>query len=136
MDFAPDDRARELTERARAFLDEHVLPAEPVLEEQLAAAPGEWSVRPIVRDLQAKAREQGLWNLFLPGDRGAGLTNLQYAPVAEVTGWSPRLAPAALQLRRARHRQHGGPERLRHRRSRRSGGSSRCCVPTSARRSA
>jgi acyl-CoA dehydrogenase len=52
-------------------------------------------VRPIVRDLQAKARAQGLWNLFLPGERGAGLTNLQYAPVAEVTGWSPRLAPAS-----------------------------------------
>ena len=48
-----------------------------------------------MRDLQAKAREQGLWNLFLPGDDGAGLTNLQYAPVAELTGWSPRLAPAA-----------------------------------------
>ena len=95
MDFAPDDRTRELTERARAFLDEHVLPAEPVLEEQLAASPSDWGVRPVVRDLQTKARKQGLWNLFLPGAHGAGLTNLQYAPVAEVTGWSPRLAPAA-----------------------------------------
>jgi acyl-CoA dehydrogenase len=95
MDFAPDDRTRELTERARAFLDEHVLPAEPVLEQQLADSPDEWSVRPIVRDLQSEARAQGLWNLFLPGEGGAGLTNLQYAPVAEITGWSPRLAPAA-----------------------------------------
>lgn len=95
MDFALDDRAREFSERARVFLDEHVLPAEPVLEEQLAAAPGEWGVPPIVRELQAKARAEGLWNLFLPGSQGAGLTNLQYAPVAEVTGWSPRLAPAA-----------------------------------------
>ncbi|MEL7975177.1 acyl-CoA dehydrogenase family protein [Isoptericola sp. F-RaC21] len=95
MDFAPDDRTTELTDRVRAFLDERVLPAEPVLDAQLAAAPDDWSPRPVVRDLQAAAREQGLWNLFLPGERGAGLTNLQYAPLAELTGWSPRLAPAA-----------------------------------------
>ena len=49
---------------------------------------------PILRDLQGKAREQGLWNLFLPGEHGAGLTNLQYAPLAEITGRSPGLAPA------------------------------------------
>ena len=72
MDFAPDARTRELTERARAFLDEHVLPAEPVLDAQLAATPDEWGARPVVRELQAQAREQGLWNLFLPGDRRRG----------------------------------------------------------------
>lgn len=100
MDFAPDARTAELTDRVRAFLDERVLPAEPVLDAQLAAAPDDWSPRPVLRELQDAAREQGLWNLFLPGDgpagdRGAGLTNLQYAPLAELTGWSPRLAPAA-----------------------------------------
>jgi acyl-CoA dehydrogenase len=96
MDFAPDATTRDYTERARAFLEEQVLPAEPLLDEQLAATPDDWTVRPVVRELQEKARAQGLWNLFLPGDHGgAGLTNLQYAPVAEVTGWSPRLAPAA-----------------------------------------
>jgi len=96
MDFAPDATTRDLTDRARAFLEEHVLPAEPVLDAQLAATPDDWTVRPIVRDLQTEARAQGLWNLFLPGGHGgAGLTNLQYAPVAEVSGWSPRLAPAA-----------------------------------------
>ncbi|MDY0910511.1 acyl-CoA dehydrogenase family protein [Microbacterium sp. CFBP9034] len=96
MDFAHDARTLELTARAKTFLEEHVLPAESVLDEQLAAAPDEWTTRPIVRELQAKARAQGLWNLFLPGEHGgAGLTNLQYAPIAEVTGWSPRLAPAA-----------------------------------------
>ena len=96
MDFAHDERTRELTGRARAFLDEHVLPAEAVLDEQLAAEPDRWGGWPVVRDLQAKARAQGLWNLFLPGDHGgAGLTNLQYAPIAEITGWSPRLAPIA-----------------------------------------
>lgn len=96
MDFAHDARTTELTERVRAFLDEHVLPAEPVLAAQLAATPGEWGTRPVVRELQTLARAQGLWNLFLPGADGAGLTNLQYAPVAELTGWSPRLGPAAL----------------------------------------
>jgi acyl-CoA dehydrogenase len=96
MDFAPDATTRDYAERARAFLEQQVLPAEPVLDEQLAATPDEWTVRPVVRELQEKARAQGLWNLFLPGDHGgAGLTNLQYAPVAEITGWSPRLAPAA-----------------------------------------
>jgi len=95
MDFSVDAVARDHTDRARAFLDELVLPAEPVLDAQLAATPGEWGVRPIVRDLQREARARGLWNLFLPGERGAGLTNLQYAHVAEVTGWSPRLAPVA-----------------------------------------
>ncbi|HEY9310453.1 MAG TPA: acyl-CoA dehydrogenase family protein [Microbacterium sp.] len=96
MDFAPDATTRDYTERARAFLEEQVLPAEPLLDEQLAATPDDWTVRPVVRELQAKARAQGLWNLFLPGDHGgAGLTNLQYAPVAEITGWSPRLAPPA-----------------------------------------
>ncbi|MBU4464651.1 MAG: acyl-CoA dehydrogenase family protein [Actinobacteria bacterium] len=95
MDFAPDARTTEIAARARIFLEEHVLPAEPVLEAQLAATPDEWTFRPIVRELQQRARDAGLWNLFLPGPGGAGLTNLQYAAVAEVTGWSPRLAPAA-----------------------------------------
>ncbi len=95
MDFAPDATAKDYTDRARAFVDELALPAEPVLDAQLTATPDEWGVRPIVRELQDRARRQGLWNLFLPGERGAGLSNLQYAPVAEVTGWSPRLAPSA-----------------------------------------
>jgi acyl-CoA dehydrogenase len=95
MDFAHDSRTTELIERARTFLDDHVIPAEPVLEAQLAATPGEWGTRPVVGELQALARAQGLWNLFLPGADGAGLTNLQYAPLAELTGWSPRLGPVA-----------------------------------------
>ncbi len=96
MDFAPDAAAQEYTARARTFLETHILPAEPELDRQLAADPDRWGGWPIVADLQEKARAQGLWNLFLPpGDARPGLTNLQYAPVAEVTGWSPRLAPAA-----------------------------------------
>jgi acyl-CoA dehydrogenase len=100
VDFAPDARTAGLTAQVRAFLHERVLPAEPVLDAQLAATPDTWSFRPVVSDLRAAAREQGLWNLFLPdgpaGRHGAGLTNLQYAPLAELTGWSPRLAPVAL----------------------------------------
>lgn len=92
MDFAPDAVTVDHVARTRRFLDELVHPAEPVLEDQLAATPDEWGTRPIVRDLQAAARERGLWNLFRPGV----LTTLQYAPVAELTGRSPRLAPVAL----------------------------------------
>jgi acyl-CoA dehydrogenase len=95
MDFAHDTRTSELIDRVHAFLHESVIAAEPVLATELAATPDEWGARPIVRELQAKARAQGLWNLFLPGAQGAGLTNLQYAPLAELTGWSPRLAPIA-----------------------------------------
>ena len=95
MDFSFDARTNELIAQARRFVDEHVLPNEHVLDAQLEATPGEWTLRPIVRELQDRARAEGLWNLFLPGDEGAGLTNLQYAPIAEITGWSTRLAPPA-----------------------------------------
>jgi acyl-CoA dehydrogenase len=98
MDFAYDARTEELRARLTAFLDAHVHPAEAVLAEQQeqAGPDGHWSVPPVVAELQAEARRQGLWNLFLPGELGAGLTNLQYAPLAELTGRSPFLAPAAL----------------------------------------
>ncbi|WP_371483970.1 acyl-CoA dehydrogenase family protein [Kitasatospora sp. NBC_00315] len=97
MDFSYDARTLELRERLLAFMDEHVYPAEAVLEAQLADPAREhWEIPPVVAELQAEARRQGLWNLFLPGEGGAGLTNLQYAPLAEITGRSPQLAPAAL----------------------------------------
>ncbi|MFI8461445.1 acyl-CoA dehydrogenase family protein [Kitasatospora sp. NPDC085464] len=97
MDFAYDARTTELREQLLAFMDEHVHPAEAVLAAQLAdPARAPWAVPPVVADLQAEARKQGLWNLFMPGEHGAGLTNLQYAPLAEITGRSPQLAPPAL----------------------------------------
>jgi acyl-CoA dehydrogenase len=99
VDFTQDARTTELAATLQRFLDEHVLPAEPVLEEQVRAARGtdrEFSRPPVVEHLKALARERGLWNLFLPGERGAGLTNTQYAPLAELTGRSPWLAPEAL----------------------------------------
>nr|WP_269327263.1 acyl-CoA dehydrogenase family protein [Kineosporia mesophila] len=72
------------------------MPAEPELDEQLAADPGRWGRPPVIQDLQVRAREAGLWNLFLPGEHGAGLSQLQYAPIAELTGHSPQLAPVAM----------------------------------------
>ncbi|MBD3005196.1 MULTISPECIES: acyl-CoA dehydrogenase family protein [unclassified Streptomyces] len=97
MDFAFDARTEELRAKLLAFMDEHVHPAEAVAEEQRAALDSPWLTPPIVEELKAEARRQGLWNLFLPdAEYGAGLTNLQYAPLAEITGRSPQLAPTAL----------------------------------------
>lgn len=97
MDFAYDARTEELRRRLLHFMDEHVHPAETVAREQRAELESPWQTPPVVEELKAAARRQGLWNLFLP-DRtyGAGLTNLQYAPLAEITGRSPQLAPVAL----------------------------------------
>ncbi|MGA5822367.1 acyl-CoA dehydrogenase family protein [Kitasatospora sp. NPDC094028] len=97
MDFAYDARTNELRDQLLAFMDEHVYPAEPVFAAQLAdPARTPWTAPPIVAELKTEARKQGLWNLFIPGPHGAGLTNLQYAPLAEITGRSPKLAPIAL----------------------------------------
>jgi acyl-CoA dehydrogenase len=96
MDFAFDARTEELRSQLLDFMDEHVYPAEAVFEEQLAERDNPWSSVPIIEELKAAARQRGLWNFFLPGGHGAGLTNLQYAPLAEITGRSPRLAPTAL----------------------------------------
>ncbi|WP_438488779.1 acyl-CoA dehydrogenase family protein [Streptomyces sp. S186] len=97
MDFAFDARTEELRSRLEAFMAEHVYPAERVAEEQRAALASPWDTPAVVEELKAEARRQGLWNLFLPDEEyGAGLTNLQYAPLAEITGRSPQLAPTAL----------------------------------------
>jgi acyl-CoA dehydrogenase len=99
MDFAYDARTEELRGRLQGFLDEHVIPAEKVFEEQAAemASQGRgWERPPVLEDLKAEARRHGLWNLFLAHHpQGAGLTNLQYAPLAELTGRS-FIAPEAL----------------------------------------
>jgi acyl-CoA dehydrogenase len=99
MDFAFDARTEELRGQVQAFIDEHVIPAEKVFGEQAAAMAAEgrgWERPPVMADLKAEARKQGLWNLFLAHHpQGAGLTNLQYAPLAEITGRS-FIAPEAL----------------------------------------
>ncbi|MEW1802104.1 acyl-CoA dehydrogenase family protein [Streptomyces virginiae] len=96
MDFAFDARTEELRERLLAFMEDHVYPAEPVAAEQRARLASPWDTPAVFGELKAEARRQGLWNLFLPdSEYGAGLTNLQYAPLAEITGRSPHLAPMA-----------------------------------------
>jgi len=120
MEFGYDARTEELRGKLLAFMDDHVYPAEPVFAEQVAQAAESgqiWQRPAVIDELKAKARAQGLWNLFLTrrapsasgphghekeqADRiaaqhGAGLTNLQYAPLAEITGRSGALAPEAV----------------------------------------
>jgi acyl-CoA dehydrogenase len=100
MDFGQDPRVAELGELLSAFLDAYVYPAEPVYATQaaeLAAAGRPFDRPPVLDELKTAARERGLWNLFLPGtEYGAGLSVAQYAPLAELTGRSPKLAPEAL----------------------------------------
>lgn len=96
MDFAFDAKTEQLQGKLLDFMDSHIYPAEHVYEQQLPEREHPWSAPPVIEDLKAEARKRGLWNLFLPGDHGGGLTNLQYAPLAEITGRSPHLAPIAL----------------------------------------
>jgi acyl-CoA dehydrogenase len=98
MDFAFDQTTIELQDRLTAFMEEFVYPAEETFFRQRAEMPDRWGTPPVVEELKAAARAQGLWNLFLPRkhDYGAGLTNVQYAPVAEITGRAVWLAPEAL----------------------------------------
>ena len=95
MDFSLDETTAGLLERLDAFMNDRVYPREIELEAQLAASPGSWAQPPVVEELKLEARERGLWNLFLPGEEGAGLTNLQYAPLCELMGRSPRLGPVS-----------------------------------------
>ncbi|MEV7615599.1 acyl-CoA dehydrogenase family protein [Streptomyces sp. NPDC089799] len=97
MHFAFDARTEELRERLLAFMEEHVYPAEAVAAAQRAELASPWDTPAVFGELRAEARSRGLWNLFLPDpEHGAGLTNLQYAPLAEITGRSPHLAPMAV----------------------------------------
>ncbi|MFB6952447.1 acyl-CoA dehydrogenase family protein [Streptomyces niveus] len=97
MDFAFDARTEELRTELLDFMDRHIRPAEAVAHEQRSRLADPWDTPAIVDELKAEARKRGLWNLFLPdAEHGAGLTNLQYAPLAEITGHSPQLAPTAL----------------------------------------
>ena len=92
MNFDENERTRELRQRLEAFMDEHVYPNESrFFGESMELGP--WAVWPVVEELKPLARQAGLWNLFLPAsEHGAGLTNLEYAPLCEVMGRS-HLAP-------------------------------------------
>ena len=95
MDFAFDERTEQLRTQLSAFMSEHVYPAEEKFAAWQAESEDPWAHPPVLEELKAEARRRGLWNLFLPGEHGAGLTNLQYAPLAEIMGRSGRLAPEA-----------------------------------------
>jgi acyl-CoA dehydrogenase len=89
MDFEPSQRCSEFKERLTAFMDEHVYPAEEVYERQLRESGDPHHQPRIMEELKAHAREAGLWNMFLPDDEhGAGLSNSDYAPLAEILGRS------------------------------------------------
>jgi acyl-CoA dehydrogenase len=93
MDFAPSPKVREFQDKLTAFMEEYVYAAEAVAQEQIAASGNPHHHAPIIQELQQRARTAGLWNLFLPDQTyGAGLTNLEYAPLAEIMGRSP-IAP-------------------------------------------
>ncbi|MDP6183752.1 MAG: acyl-CoA dehydrogenase family protein [Gammaproteobacteria bacterium] len=86
MDFQFSDKIQALQERLTGFLNEHVYPLEPEYSNHVQQAGG-WTTPPIMDELKAKARDEGLWNLFMPDDEhGAGLNNLDYAPLAEIMG--------------------------------------------------
>ncbi|MEU6585655.1 acyl-CoA dehydrogenase family protein [Nocardia sp. NPDC046763] len=94
--FDMTDRAQRYRDDLLAFMDEHVYPAEAVYEEQMAASGDPHFQPPIVEELKTEARKRGLWNLFHPHPEwGPGLTNLEYAPLAEIMGRSAHLAPEA-----------------------------------------
>ncbi|MGW0816991.1 acyl-CoA dehydrogenase family protein [Streptomyces viridiviolaceus] len=93
MDFTPSARASETCARMWDFMREEVLPAELLYHRHLAEH-GPHAHPPVMRELQDSARRRGLWNLFLPDV--SGLTNLEYAAVAEISGWSPVIAPEAI----------------------------------------
>ena len=93
MDFTLSDRSRELQECLAAFMDECVYPAEAVYARGRATSLDPHHVPPVVEELKVEARSRGLWNLFLPGV--SGLSNVEYAPLAELMGRSPLLAAEA-----------------------------------------
>ena len=95
MDFELSPRTHELKAKIEAFMDEYVYPNEELYDEQLNSQDSRWQLPMIVQDLKKVARSDGLWNLFLPDSKlGAGLTNVEYAPLCEIMGrvhWAPEI---------------------------------------------
>ena len=98
MDFTLTPRTEELKGKLLAFMDERIYPAEETYAEQMRESGDPEFIPPVIEELKAEARSRGLWNLFLPHatEWTEGLSNSEYAPLAEITGRSPHLAPEAL----------------------------------------
>jgi acyl-CoA dehydrogenase len=100
MNFELTDRCKDYVERVRAFMDERVYPAEAVYEQQMQASGDPHFHPPVIEQLKEEARRRGLWNLFHPHEMtdppAPGLTNAEYAPLAEIMGRSLHLAPEAM----------------------------------------
>lgn len=101
MDFTLSDKSSQYAAKLQGFMDAEVFPAEAIYEkqrEELTAAGKPHALPPVVEDLKKKARALGLWNLFLPHshDPAHGLSVTEYATLAEITGWSPEIAPEAI----------------------------------------
>ncbi len=93
MDFEPSDKVKLLSEQLERFMKEYIYPAEPNAQQQMQE--GDVIEPPVLKEIRAKAKEIGLWNLFLPDDEyGAGLNNLEYAPLCEIMGRSPMASRA------------------------------------------
>jgi acyl-CoA dehydrogenase len=93
LNFDYSEKVQKLRAQVESFMDEFVYPNEKTFKEQLEAAENRWTVPPIMEELKKEAKGAGLWNLFLPdSEYGAGLTNLEYAPLCEIMGRSP-IAP-------------------------------------------
>src|SRR2546422_7944167 len=95
MEFEYSKKTKMYMEQLTDFMNKFVYPNESTFHQQLDSQADRWTVPPIMDELKAKAKERGLWNLFLPNsDRGAGLTNLEYAPLCEIMGrsfWAPEV---------------------------------------------
>src|SRR4051794_642359 len=100
MQFALSDRAKHYRQRVLDFMESHIYPAERVYHEQMATAGDPNFHPPILEDLKKEATARGLWNLFHPHENkewgSPGLSNTDYAPLAEIMGRSPHLAPEAM----------------------------------------
>ncbi|MBD8664232.1 acyl-CoA dehydrogenase family protein [Rhizobium sp. CFBP 8752] len=89
MDFTPSQKTTSIADRLTAFMDENVYPAESSYHHHVETAVDRWTIPPVMEELKANAKGQGLWNLWLPqSDHGAGLSNLEYAPLSEIMGRS------------------------------------------------
>ena len=98
MDFAPSAKAQDYLDRLKAFMAERVFPAEVEYEAyRREKGRDDHTLPPVVEELKAEARARGLWNLFLPDV--SGLTNVEYAPLAELTGWAAHIAPESSSAR-------------------------------------